>query len=79
MRDALHERLKENGIGSAIYWPLPFHLQECYAEYGGKVGDFPVVEKQAAENLAIPVYPEMGLEDVDYVADIVIDFFNKAA
>jgi len=64
-RDALQAYLKKQGIGSEVYYPLPLHLQTCYAFLGHKPGDFPVSEKLAAESLALPVYPELASEDIE--------------
>ncbi len=77
-RDALREHLRAQGIDSNIYFPRPFHLQECFRNLGGVVGDLPVAEKQAAENLAIPVFPELTIDGVDRVADAVIGFLAQS-
>jgi len=74
-RDGLQAHLKAQGIGSEIYYPLPLHLQPCYADLGYKQGDFPVSEKLAAESLALPVYSELTEEDIDYVCDSIRSFY----
>jgi len=76
-RDALQEFLKENGIGSAVYYPMPLHMQECFKNLGYKEGDFPEAEKAAKESVSIPVYPELTDEQQEYVIDKIKEFFTK--
>jgi dTDP-4-amino-4,6-dideoxygalactose transaminase len=77
-RDRLQAFLKEQGIGSEIYYPLPLHLQPCYAALEHRKGDFPVSEKLAAESLALPIQSELPTEDVDYVCDTIRSFYESA-
>jgi dTDP-4-amino-4,6-dideoxygalactose transaminase len=74
-RDALQRHLAECGIGTEVYYPLPLHLQQCFAHLGGKAGDFPVSEQAAKETLALPVYPELMPDDIDYVAGNIQSFY----
>jgi dTDP-4-amino-4,6-dideoxygalactose transaminase len=67
-RDAVKQRLADKGIGSAVYYPIPLHLQECFRYLGHKPGDFPESERACREVLALPVYPELPEEQVRYVA-----------
>jgi dTDP-4-amino-4,6-dideoxygalactose transaminase len=73
-RDSLQAYLKEHGMGSEIYYPLPLHLQPCYAGLGYRRGDFPVAEKLAAEALSLPIQAELSLDDIDYVCDVILAF-----
>jgi dTDP-4-amino-4,6-dideoxygalactose transaminase len=73
-RVSLQTYLKEHGIGSEIYYPLPLHLQPCYAGLGYRRGDFPVAEKLAAEALSLPIQAELSLEDIDSICDIILAF-----
>ena len=68
-RDKVKEHLTSKGIGSEIYYPMPLHVQECFANLGYKPGDFPISEKACQEVLALPVYPELPEEQVRYVAE----------
>lgn len=74
-RDALQQFLAERGVGSAVYYPVPLHLQECFAYLGYGEGDFPESERAAGEVLSIPVYPELTVEQREYVAASVQAFF----
>jgi dTDP-4-amino-4,6-dideoxygalactose transaminase len=76
-RDGLIKHLGEKGVGCEVYYPLPLHLQECFAYLGGKAGDLPVSEEAAKHSLALPVYPEMTADMLKYSADSVLEFAGK--
>ena len=68
-RDAVKKKLAERGIGSAVYYPLPLHLQECFKYLGVGEGELPESERACCEVLALPVYPELPEAHVRYVAE----------
>ena len=76
-RDALRQYLLDNGVGCAVYYPLSLHLQECFKELGGKVGDYPECEKATGEVLALPIFGELSREQLAYVVDTIAKFINK--
>ncbi|MDT8369412.1 MAG: DegT/DnrJ/EryC1/StrS family aminotransferase [Longimicrobiales bacterium] len=76
-RDALRGFLADRGIGSGIYYPVPLHLQPSFREIGGRPGDHPVAEGLCREVLSLPIFPELGAERVDRVADAIHDFFAR--
>ncbi len=76
-REALKERLTQLRIGHAVYYPVPLHLQECFAELGGKIGDFPQAERAALETLALPVFPELTPSQKAFVAYHLAQFSRE--
>jgi dTDP-4-amino-4,6-dideoxygalactose transaminase len=74
-RDKLQAFLKDKGIQAGIYYPVPLHLQECFARFGYKNGDFPEAEKASLTSLALPVYPELKKAEKDYIVKTVKEFF----
>ena len=73
-RDRLMTHLQENGIQCGLHYPIPAHLQKAYEFLGYKVGDLPNTERLAAEQLSLPMYPEMPLDDVELVAKELLKF-----
>lgn len=73
-REALVKLLNERKIGSAIYYPMPLHLQPLYASLGHRMGDFPHAEHAAQEVLSLPMFPELRLQQLTRVAETVAEF-----
>jgi dTDP-4-amino-4,6-dideoxygalactose transaminase len=68
--------LKQKGIGAEIYYPVPFHLQECFRYLGHKEGDFPESERAAKETMAIPIYPELTAPQQAEVVGTIQRFYQ---
>lgn len=75
-RDKLQVHLRKKGVGSIIYYPLALHLQECFSHFGYKQGDFPVAERVSEEVLALPIYPELSSDQLEYVVECIKAFYE---
>jgi dTDP-4-amino-4,6-dideoxygalactose transaminase len=76
-RDALQAHLGAKKVGSAVYYPLPLHLQPCFAYLGYKEGSCPESERAAKEVISIPVFPELTRDQQDEVIDAIREFYSR--
>ncbi|MBQ2616205.1 MAG: DegT/DnrJ/EryC1/StrS family aminotransferase, partial [Synergistaceae bacterium] len=76
-RDELMEYLNTEGFAVRVYYPLPLHLQPCFAYLGYKAGDFPVSEKLSHEVLALPVFPGLTQSEQEALVEKIAKFFGK--
>ena len=76
-RDELKQHLDDHGVGNAVHYPIPLHLQKAYAALGHQPGDFPVAEKAAREVLSLPIFPELTDAQILRVTEVIKDFFKQ--
>jgi dTDP-4-amino-4,6-dideoxygalactose transaminase len=76
-RDALRQHLAAAGVGTEIYYPVPLHLQQCFAYLGHGSGDYPHSEQASAETLALPIYPELSETQLQYVVDSIAAHYRS--
>jgi len=78
-RDELKNYLAENGIGTAIHYPVPVHLQKAAEGLGYGPGSFPVAEQQAKRILSLPIYPELSRDDLSYIVEVIRKFYRASS
>ena len=78
-RDEIQAWLGERGIQTGLHYPVPVHLQEAYRELGHRAGEFPISERIAAEQLSLPLFPEMTDDQLDLVVDALADWADQAS
>ena len=77
-RDKLQQFLAENNIGSAIFYPKPLHLQDCFSDLGYRPGDLPIAEQLCKKVLSLPIYSELATDQIEYVAKTVLKHFGMS-
>jgi dTDP-4-amino-4,6-dideoxygalactose transaminase len=75
-RDQLRKFLTDNAIGNEIYYPVPFHLQECFSNLNYKINDFPLAEAAAGTSIALPIFPELTKDQIQFVVQKIKEFVN---
>jgi dTDP-4-amino-4,6-dideoxygalactose transaminase len=76
-RDELRTFLSQRGVGSEIYYPVPLHMQSCFRYLGYKPEDFPVSKAASEKTLALPIFPELQIDEINYIVDMIEEFFNR--
>lgn len=76
-RESLAEHLNENGIATGLHYPVPLHMQKCFAHLNYKKGDFPVTEQLADSILSLPMFPELTEEQIEYIAENIKSYFGR--
>jgi dTDP-4-amino-4,6-dideoxygalactose transaminase len=71
-RDGVRDRMAARGVSTAVFYPVPLHLQECFASLGYRQGSFPAAEKAAKEVLALPIFAELRDDEVERVAEALL-------
>jgi dTDP-4-amino-4,6-dideoxygalactose transaminase len=75
-RDRLQSFLREKGVETEVYYPIPLHLQDCFRDLGYRSGDFPNAEAAAKDSLALPIYPELTEEQQRYIVEQINEFYQ---
>ena len=76
-RDILRDYLEQQSISTGLHYPVPLHLQPCFANLGYKIGAFPNAERAADRLLSLPMYPELAVEQIEFVAEKIRSFYKS--